>query len=139
MKAIKVPNAMCEAYEYDKPATFSRGVEVPLGDKTMIFVSGTAAVGADGKSKHKGDFESQAKMMFANVTEVLRASDVNWKDVVKTTIYIRDIDRDYESFNKIRLDFYKGEGIDIFPASTCIEAKICRSDLLCEMEAIAIK
>lgn len=138
-KAINVPKAMCEAYYYNKPAAFSRGMEVLLGNKNVVFVSGTASVGPDGKTKHIGNFTKQAHLMFDNVTEVLRSSSMNWHDVVRTTIYIRDIDRDYEEFNKIRKSFYDSLGLNPYPASTCVEAKLCRSNLLVEMEAIAIK
>ena len=138
-KAIKVPEAMCEAYDYKKPAAFSRGMEVLLGNNKVVFVSGTAAVGPDGKSKHKGDFVRQAKMMFDNVTKVLKIAGATWHDVVKATIYLRDIDRDYEEFNKVRCEFFDSLSINPYPASVCVEAKLCRSDLLVEMEAIAIK
>lgn len=138
-RAINVPKAMCEAYHYDKPATFSRGMEVLLGDKNVVFVSGTASVGPDGKTMHMGNFAKQAKLMFENVTEVLRASGMSWQNVARTTIYIRDIDRDYEEFNRIRKSFYDSMCLNPYPASTCVEAKLCRSNLLVEMEAIAIK
>ena len=138
-KAIKVPEAMCEAYDYNKPATFSRGMEVLLGNDKVVFISGTASVGADGKTKHKGDFKAQVMLMFENVSHVLKCAGVTWHDVVRATIYLRDIDRDYEEFNKVRKDFYDSVGLNPYPASTCIEAKLCRSDLLVEMEAIAIK
>ena len=38
----------------------------------------------------------------------------------------------------IAIAFYEEEGLDPLPASTCIEARICRPDLLVETEAIAI-
>lgn len=138
-KAINVSNAMCEAYNYEKPATFSRGMEVLVGNKNVVFVSGTASVGPDGQTKHIGDFAKQTQLMFDNVTEVLKSSGMAWHDVVRTTIYIRDIDRDYEEFNRIRKAFYDSMCLDPYPASTCIEAKLCRSNLLIEMEAIAIR
>jgi len=137
MQAISVPNAMCEAYNYDKPATFSRGMEVLLGDKRVVFVSGTASIGIDGKTMHVGNFAQQVRLMFNNITEVLKASNMNWHNVIRTTIYLRDIDRDYEEFNRIRKYFYDSLGLNPYPASTCIEAKLCRSNLLIEMEVIA--
>ena len=138
-KAINVPESMCEAYHYEKPSAFSRGAETMIGDKKIVFVSGTASIGSDGKTKHKGDFVEQAKLMFSNVTDVLRNAGVTWDDVIKTTIYLRDIDRDYELFNEVRSSFYDSIGVNPYPASVCVEAKLCRSDLLLEMEATAIK
>ena len=37
-----------------------------------------------------------------------------------------------------RFNFYEDEGLDPLPASTCIEARICRPELLVEIEAIAM-
>ena len=57
---------------------------------------------------------------------------------MRTTCYLRDIDRDYEAFNEERTAFYTELGLDPFPASTGIEAKLCRPELLIEIEAIAM-
>ena len=128
---------MKEAYNYESnPATFSRGIVV---DNTL-YVSGTASIGENGETLYKGDFKGQVYRMFYNVTQVLKDGGMEWKDVVRTTIYLRDIDRDYEEFNKLRKEFYDLNcNLNPYPASTCIEAKLCRSDLLCEMEAIATR
>ena len=57
---------------------------------------------------------------------------------MRTTCYLRDIERDYADFNEIRTQFFKEQGLDPLPASTGIQAILCRPDLLIEMEAIAI-
>jgi enamine deaminase RidA (YjgF/YER057c/UK114 family) len=57
---------------------------------------------------------------------------------VRTTCYLRDIERDYEAFNEIRTQFFKEQGLNPLPASTGIQAILCRPDLLVEIEAIAI-
>jgi len=44
----------------------------------------------------------------------------------------------YEAFNKVRNQFYKQQRLHPFPASSCIEANLCRPDLLVEIEVIAI-
>lgn len=59
-------------------------------------------------------------------------------NVVRTTCYIRDIERDCAEFNSIRNEFFHALSLDPFPASTGIQARICRSDLLVEIEALAI-
>lgn len=69
---------------------------------------------------------------------MLEAEGASWKDVVRTTCYLRDIERDYEAFNEIRTQFFKEQGLDPLPASTGIQAILCRPDLLIEIEAIAI-
>jgi enamine deaminase RidA (YjgF/YER057c/UK114 family) len=51
---------------------------------------------------------------------------------------MRDIDRDYEEFNEERTRFFEEQGLDPLPASTGIQAKLCRPELLVEIEAIAM-
>ena len=57
---------------------------------------------------------------------------------MRTTCYLRDIERDYEAFNEERTAFFKAEGLDPLPASTGIQAILCRPELLIEIEAIAM-
>jgi hypothetical protein len=54
------------------------------------------------------------------------------------TCYLRDIERDYKDFNEERTAFYKEQGLNPLPASTGIQAILCRPDLLVEIEAIAM-
>jgi len=137
-KAISAPEALNEAHQYERPSSFSRGMRLDLGGIAILLISGTASVGPNGETLHAGDFRAQARRMFQNVTALLAAEGATWHDVVRTTCYLRDIDRDYVVFNEERTAFYQQQGLDPLPASTGIQAKLCRPDLLVEMEAIAI-
>jgi 2-iminobutanoate/2-iminopropanoate deaminase len=88
---------------------------------------------------HIGDFRAQMRRTFANITALLGAEDFTWKDIIRTTCYLRDIERDYAAFNEERTAFFGSEGLDPLPASTGIQAILCRPELLVEIEAIAIK
>ena len=103
-----------------------------------VRISGTASVDEYGNSIHIGDFRAQTWRTLRNVTALLESEGASWKDVVRTTCYLRDIERDYAAFNEIRTQFYKEQGLDPLPASTGIQAILCRPDLLVEMEAIAM-
>jgi enamine deaminase RidA (YjgF/YER057c/UK114 family) len=85
-----------------------------------------------------GDFRAQCRRTFSNITGLLESEGATWKDIVRTTCYLRDIDRDYEAFNEERTQFYGEQGLDPLPASTGIQAILCRPDLLVEIEAIAM-
>lgn len=137
-KRISAPDALNEAFHYARPSSFSRGLRLEFGNVVVLLISGTASVGANGETVHVGDFRAQARRMFQNVTALLNAEGATWHDVVRTTCYLRDIDRDYVVFNEERTAFYKEQALDPLPASTGIQAKLCRPDLLVEMEAIAI-
>jgi enamine deaminase RidA (YjgF/YER057c/UK114 family) len=136
-KAIRAPHVLCEAYHYPKPVPFSRGMRVDIGDVTFLFISGTASVNEKGESVHLGDLEAQAWRTFKNITALLESEGATWHDVVKTTCYLKDM-HDYDKFNKVRNQFYKEQGLDPYPASVCVEAHLCRDELLVEIEAIAI-
>ena len=127
-----------EAYAYAKPSSFSRGMRIELNGLTILLISGTASIDESGKSVHIGDFRAQMRRTLANITGLLESEGCTWHDIVRTTCYLRDIDRDYEAFNEERTAFYAEQGLDPLPASTGIQAKLCRPELLVEIEAIAM-
>jgi len=127
-----------EAFDYPKPSSFSRGLRLDIKGITILLISGTASVDEYGQTIHVGDFGAQTWRTYQNISKLLTAEGATWKDVVRTTCYLRDIERDYEAFNKIRTQFFKEQGLDPLPASTGIQAILCRPDLLIEIEAMAI-
>lgn len=136
-RAIQAPEVLNEAFCYG--SAFSRGLRLDLpGGVTHLLISGTASVGPDGATLYPGDFAAQCWRTFRNITALLRSEHATWHDVVRTTCYLRDIERDYAEFNRIRNTFYRALGLEPFPASTGIQARICRSDLLVEIEALAV-
>jgi len=137
-RAICAPDALNEAYDYALPSSFSRGMRVDLPGATLLLLSGTASVDGTGATVHPGDFEAQLLRTFRNLTQLLVAEGASWHDVVRTSCYLRDIERDYDRFNELRTSFMSAIGLDPLPASTGIQARICRSDLLVEIEAMAI-
>jgi len=127
-----------EAYAYAKPSSFSRGMRIDLNGLTILLISGTASIDENGVSVHIGDFSAQLKRTFENITGLLESEGCTWHDIVRTTCYLRDIDRDYDVFNAERTAFFKEQGLDPLPASTGIQAHLCRPELLIEIEAIAM-
>ena len=137
-RPITALDALNEAYDYALPSSFSRGMRVELPGASMLYLSGTASVDDEGRTVYPGDFAAQCLRTFRNLTRLLAAEEASWHDVVRTSCYLRDIDRDYDEFNAVRTLFMNALGLDPLPASTGIQAGICRSDLLVEIEAIAI-
>ncbi len=128
---------LSEAYDYPKKVSFVRGMRVELDSCVMLFISGTASVDESGASVHAGDVTAQTRRMFTNIKGLLESEGADWHDVVRTTCYLADF-RDYDAFNEVRNAFYTEEALDPLPASTCIEARICRPELLVEAEVIAM-
>lgn len=137
-KPICAAEALNEAYHYARPSSFSRGLRLDLNGIAVLLISGTASIGANGETLHVGDFRAQTRRTFDNITALLAAEGATWKDIVRTTCYLRDIDRDYAAFNEERTAFYQEQALDPLPASTGIGVKLCRPELLVEIEAIAI-
>jgi 2-iminobutanoate/2-iminopropanoate deaminase len=137
-RAITNHSVLNEAYNYARPSSFSRGMRIDLNGLVLLLISGTASIDEHGASIHVGDFRAQCRRVFQNITALLAAEGVTWKDVVRTSCYLRDIDRDYAQFNEERTAFYKEQGLNPLPASTGVEAKLCRPELLVEIEAIAM-
>ena len=137
-KGVSAPGTLNEAYDYPKPSSFSRALRLDIKGVTILLISGTASVDENGNTVHVGDFRAQCWRTYQNITGLLEAEGASWKDIVRTTCYLRDIERDYEAFNEIRTQFFKEQGLNPLPASTGIQAILCRPDLLIEIEAIAI-
>lgn len=137
-RAITNLGTLNEAYDYAKPSSFSRGMRIDLNGLTILLISGTASIDENGKSVHIGDFKAQLRRTYQNITRLLESEGCTWHDIVRTSCYLRDIDRDYEAFNEERTAFFKEQGLDPLPASTGIQAKLCRPELLVEIEAIAM-
>ena len=135
-KAVTAPQALNEAPHYG--SAFSRALRLDIKGVTILLISGTASVDDEGRSVHVGDFGAQLWRTYQNITALLEAEGDTWKDIVRTTCYLRDIERDYAEFNQIRTEFFRQQELNPLPASTGIQAILCRPDLLIEIEAIAI-
>jgi 2-iminobutanoate/2-iminopropanoate deaminase len=135
---VHAPQVLNEAYNYQKPSSFSRALRLDLGDYKVLLISGTASVNEEGKPEHIGDFNAQLWRTYRNISTLLEVEGMSWHDVVRTTNYLRDIERDYAEFNKIRTTFYSWLKLDPLPASTGIQARLCWETLLVEIEAYAI-
>jgi 2-iminobutanoate/2-iminopropanoate deaminase len=137
-RAMTNHGVLNEAYAYAKPSSFSRGMRIDLNGITILLISGTASIDENGVSVHIGDFRAQLRRTYDNITGLLESEGCTWHDIVRTTCYLRDIDRDYDAFNEERTKFFAEQGLDPLPASTGIQAHLCRPELLIEIEAIAM-
>ena len=135
-RAITNHSVLNEAYAYG--SAFSRGMRIDLNGLTILLISGTASIDDEGRTVHVGDLRAQTRRTFDNITALLASEGATWHDIVRTTCYLRDIERDYHEFNEERTAFYQEQKLDPLPASTGIQVILCRPDLLVEIEAIAM-
>jgi len=122
-------------------AGFNRAVLVEFGSYSFLIISGTASVGPRRQTMHKGDFLRQAKQTYKNIKNILASRGFKVADVIKWKIYLKDIKKHYSLFNKARDDFFRQNKVSRkdMGASVCVQAELCRDDLLVEIEAVAFR
>lgn len=135
-RAITNHSVLNEAYAYG--SAFSRGMRIDLNGLTILLISGTASIDGEGRTLYAGNLRAQTRRTFDNITALLASEGATWHDIVRTTCYLRDIERDYKEFNEERTAFYQEQKLNPLPASTGIQVILCRPDLLVEIEAIAM-
>ncbi|WP_371363343.1 RutC family protein [Sporomusa rhizae] len=98
----------------------------------LLFISGQLPVNpADGTIPAK--VEAQAKQSLENVMAILYSAGLGANDVVKTTVFLKDMN-DFAAVNAVYAEYFTKE----FPARACIEAARLPKDALVEVEAIAV-
>lgn len=100
----------------------------------LIFVSGTAAVGDDGRTECSGDMAGQARACLRKIERALEAAGASLADVVRTRIYVTDISR-WEEIACVHGEAFA----DIRPATSMVEvSRLISEDMLVEIEADAV-
>jgi enamine deaminase RidA (YjgF/YER057c/UK114 family) len=103
----------------------------------VVFVSGQVAWDEKGKPQLPGDLEGQTRMVYANLRAALAAAGATFDDVLKYTIFVKDLDETkWRAISKIRAEILPGPPR---PASTMVGVtSLVFADLLVEIEAIAV-
>lgn len=108
---------------------YSQAIEV----NGMVYTSGVIPVDPATGIIPEG-VEAQATQAIGNLVNLLEAAGSSAQNVVKTTVFIKNMD-DFATINKIYASFFTGT----YPARSCVEVARLPKDVLIEIEAIAIK
>ena len=98
----------------------------------LIFVSGQAALAADGSIVGPGDIRKQTEQTLENIRITLEAAGATFDDVVKTTVWITDI-AEYAGMNEVYARYFP----DGPPARATLISGLVKAGLLVEIDAIA--
>jgi enamine deaminase RidA (YjgF/YER057c/UK114 family) len=110
---------------------YSRAVRVG----PYIHVGGTAAIDANGRVVAPGNAYAQTVAILGIVASALERSGARLSDVVRTRIFVTDIERDWEAVARAHSEIFR----DIRPATTMVEVKrLIAPEMSVEIEADAI-
>ena len=108
---------------------YSQAIEVG----NLIFTSGVIPVVPESGEIPQGA-QAQADQALRNLSALLEASGTDMERVIKTTVFIKNMD-DFGKINEIYAGYFTG----VFPARSCVEVARLPKDVLIEVEAIAEK
>ena len=98
----------------------------------LLFISGMTACDAQGKVLDKGNVVEQTRDVFEAIKKVLKKVGADFSDVLKVTVYLRNIE-DRQKINPIRQEYFGSHR----PASTLVEVnKLVHEDMLVEIDAV---
>ena len=122
MKALQTNNAPGAIGPY------SQGFEV----NGFVYTSGQIPVDSATGEIPEG-IAAQAEQSCKNVGAILAAAGVSFEQVFKTTCFLADM-ADFAAFNEVYAKYFVSK-----PARSCVAVKTLPKNVLCEIEAIAVK
>lgn len=99
----------------------------------FLFCSGQLGIDPDTKALVENDIKKQTSQIFSNIKAVLNAADLNLTNIVKTTIFLSDMEN-FPIVNEIYAQHFEGHK----PSRSTVQAARLPLDALIEIECIAV-
>lgn len=122
-----------------KKAVYSADAPAPIGPYSQavrvgdwLFISGQIPVDPVNNEIAPGGIQAQTKQVLQNLQAILNAEGASLQNVVKTTIYLQDLD-DFKAMNEVYATYFT----EPYPARATVEAAALPRGVLIEIEAIA--
>lgn len=119
--------------EYAPKAIGPYSQAIILGD--FVFTSGQIPLNAETGDVIVSGIENQTRQVLLNLKEVLRSAGCDLSHVLKTTVFLSDMNN-FAKMNEVYAQFFTG---DALPARSAIQVSRLPKDVLVEIEAIAHK
>ena len=103
---------------------------IQIGD--LLFVSGQVPIDPSTGAMVEGDIKAQAQQSLNNLKAILNAVGTNMGAVVKTTVFLADMN-DFAAMNEVYAQFFQ----EPFPARSAVQVARLPKDAKVEIEAIA--
>jgi len=98
----------------------------------LVFLSGQIPVEPSTNQVVKGDITAQTQQVIQNIIVILKEAGCSIEDVVKTTVYLKDI-KDFDKMNLVYASFFKHK-----PARSTVEVSNLPKGVLVEIDCIAV-
>lgn len=124
-----------------KKVIYSKGAPDPIGPYSqaiqsgnLLFVSGQVAIEKSTGFLITEDIEQETAQVMKNLKEILKAAGMDFSDVMKCTIFLKDMD-DFPKVNEVYSQYFKTQP----PARETVEVSRLPKDVNVEISCIAIK
>ncbi|MBN2212263.1 MAG: hypothetical protein JW709_12770 [Sedimentisphaerales bacterium] len=87
---MEAPDRMPPTIDYG--VTFERGLRIRFGDRSHLYISGTASIDRWGHVMHAGDVKRQTEQTLANITALLAPHGAGFDNMLYLYVYVRDFD-----------------------------------------------
>ncbi|GAB4015019.1 Rid family detoxifying hydrolase [Spirosoma koreense] len=121
----------------NKEIVYTEQAPAPIGPYSqavkangMVFVSGQVAIELAGQ----GDIRAETKKVMENIGAILKAADLEYTNIVKSTIFVKDMN-DFAAINEVYGQFFTAEP----PARETVEVARLPKDVNVEISVIAIQ
>ncbi|MBR6287716.1 MAG: RidA family protein [Acholeplasmatales bacterium] len=104
-----------------------------ISSNGFLFVSGQIPIDPKTNQVVEGGIIEQANQSFKNIGEILKAAGLDYSNVIKTTVFVKDL-KDFATVNEIYSKYFISN-----PARSCVEVSKLPKGVLIETEAIAVK
>ena len=118
----------------DAPAPVGPYSQAIAARGELIFVAGQIPLSQTGEVIGVGNITAQTEQVMTNIEAILQAAGADWQDVVKTSVFLSDLEN-FAAMNRVYSQYFDESTA---PARACVEVARLPKDVLVEIECIAV-